>query len=331
MKLEDIGFYTLSDNRAKTASATSRMRRGEIVLLDSCNFKCSYCRGIQKEYCGSMSFEKAKQIIDQWCMPEPIESIRFSGGEPTLHRDIIRIVEYAKSKGIVNIALSTNGSVKTKFYDDLISFGVNDFSISLDACCSSDGDKMAGGVRGSWDIVTENITHLSKKIYVTVGIVLNEQNVMKSKDIVLFADSLGVADIRIITSAQFNKNDILDCNIPDAVLDRHPILKFRINNIRNGRTMRGIKQEDCRRCPLVLDDSAIVGDSHFPCIIYMRERGNPIGKISENMRSERLEWFKSTDVFNNKICRNNCIDVCVDYNNTWMKYHFFIGNQAVLL
>ena len=40
-KLENIGFYTLSDERAANTSDTSPMQRCEIILTDRCNFKCS--------------------------------------------------------------------------------------------------------------------------------------------------------------------------------------------------------------------------------------------------------------------------------------------------
>lgn len=33
------------------------------------------------------------------------------------------------------------------------------------------------------------------------------------------------------------------------------------------------------------------------------------------MRKEREEWFKNHDTHGDKICRENCLDVCVDYNN----------------
>ena len=42
---------------------------------------------------------------------------------------------------------------------------------------------------------------------------------------------------------------------------------------------------------------AVVGDYHFPCIIYMREQGNPIGKIDENVRLERQKWMNNTDCY----------------------------------
>ena len=191
MKLEEIGFYSLNDERAKKSSINSKMMRCELIILEACNFKCSYCRGLKDWICGDrklkmLSLEEIKRNIDLWCVPFPLENIRFSGGEPTLHPDIIEIVKYSKSKGIKRIALSTNGSNKSELYFKLIEAGVNDFSISLDACCADDGDKMSGGVVGSFEKVVSNIRYISKLTYVTVGVVLTQDNVQRTIDTMIF-------------------------------------------------------------------------------------------------------------------------------------------------
>jgi len=64
----------------------------------------------------------------------------------------------------------------------------------------------------------------------------------------------------------------------------------------------------------------IAGNYHYPCAIYMREQGLPINNISNNMRNERIEWFKNTNVHDDIICKNNCLDVCVEYNNKASEY-----------
>lgn len=191
MKLEEIGFYSLNDERAKKSSINSKMMRCELIILEACNFKCSYCRGLKDWICGDrklkmLSLEEIKRNIDLWCVPFPLENIRFSGGEPTLHPDIIEIVKYSKSKGIKRIALSTNGSNKSELYFKLVEAGVNDFSISLDACCADDGDKMSGGVVGSFEEVVSNIRYISKLTYVTVGVVLTQDNVQRTIDTMIF-------------------------------------------------------------------------------------------------------------------------------------------------
>ena len=287
------------------------MMRGEIIISDSCNFHCPYCRGIRKDCQGEIPLSKIFKIINYWT---PIENIRFSGGEPTLYPHLLEVVHYARRKGVKRIAISTNGSANLSFYQELIRSGANDFSISLDACCSSKGQEMAG-VEGLWEKTIENIRALSKLTYVTVGMVFTPENLKQAKESVCFAHNLGVADIRIISSAQYNKALTELINIPENILKCHSILNYRVNNYKQGRNVRGIKGQDYYRCPLVLDDSAIVGDYHFPCIIYLREQGEPIGNIGPNMRRERHQWFLRHNTHKDIICKNNCLDVCVDYNN----------------
>jgi len=226
---------------------------------------------------GDISRSDAFRIVGLWAS-ENLQNIRFSGGEPTLWEDLVELVKYTKKRGVKRIAVSTNGSACYEYYMELVNAGVNDFSISLDSCCASTGNKMAGR-ENIFSKIISNITNLSKISYVTVGVVLTEENDLQ---------------------------------------DRHPILKYRFNNFANAMGVRGLPETDNYRCPLVLDDMAVLNGHHYPCIIYMREHGNPIGKINGNIktvRAERLEWFEGHNSFSDSICKENCLDVCIDYNN----------------
>lgn len=318
--LKEIGFYTLSDARCQHSSLTSQMKRGEIIINEYCNFKCNYCRPLSSIiFAGRrvkhMIFDEVKHVIDLWCEDEPIENIRFSGGEPTLHPDIHRTVAYANFKGIERIAISTNGSNDYSKYEQLWREGVNDFSISLDACCAEVGDNMAGGVKGAWDIVVNNIRAISKICYVTVGIVLTPENVGQVVDTIHFAHSLGVADIRVIPAAQWNKPILELEKVRAEVLAAHPILRFRVNQFINGVNVRGLHEDSAKHCGLVLDDSAIAGNYQYPCIIYMREHGQPISTIGPGMRQKRYEWFLEHDCTKDPICSSQCLEVCRFYND----------------
>ena len=317
MKLEDIGFYTLSDKRAKIVSWDSDLMRCELILTDACNFKCPYCRGVEKKYKGSLSLDEAKKVVDLWAEGN-IHNIRFSGGEPTIWPGLEDLVKYTSAiPSIERIAVSTNGSASIEFYQKLLDAGVNDFSISLDACCSSTADKMSGET-GKFKSIKDSIEYLSSRTYVSVGVVLNGENDSELRGIIDFAIGLGVSDVRIITAAQSNHLVNFD---PD---DKRPILKYRATNIKAGRPMRGIKNDDCNKCHIVKDDMVILKGYHFPCVIYMREQGRPIGSISgkslKEIREERKAWFEYTDTKLNPICSKNCLDVCVEHNNRVMEF-----------
>jgi MoaA/NifB/PqqE/SkfB family radical SAM enzyme len=313
MKLEDIGFYSLHDERARTASPNSRMQRCELLITGICNFNCPYCRGPRKGSEGHLPLEDAIKVIDLWA-DDGLVNIRFSGGEPTTHPDLMEMIRHAKARGVQRIAISTNGSMKPQLYRGLVEAGANDFSVSLDACCADGGDQMAG-VTGRFNRVVENIRMLSTMTYVTVGVVITEDNVKDVGRIVRFAHDLGVADIRVISAAQYNALLEGVSDIEQEILDAHPILRYRVNNIRSGRNVRGLREGDAETCYLAQDDSVVVGGLHYPCVIHMRERGAPIGVVGPNMRAERVRWMKNHNPHKDPICKGNCLDVCIDYNN----------------
>ncbi|MFA5037530.1 MAG: radical SAM protein [Candidatus Izemoplasmatales bacterium] len=323
-ELEKIGFYTLSDNRARNISTSSPLWRCELLLTDRCNFKCPYCRGANEWTKGTLSFDDAKHVMDIWS-DGGLKNVRFSGGEPTLVPYLSELVGYAKSKNIERIAVSSNGSADLVLYDELINAGVNDFSISLDACCASTGDTMAGGICGAWKRVIDAIRFISKRTYISVGVVLTDSNFDELPDIVRMASELGVTDVRIISAAQWNdQTKFKFLNLGSDILDKHPILKYRVNNFRCGRNVRGIKKDSSHRCWLALDDMVIAGEWHFPCVIAMREGCKPIGSIKGKtigqIREERREWMESCDTHENEICKRNCLDVCQDFINTVEKF-----------
>jgi molybdenum cofactor biosynthesis enzyme MoaA len=313
MKLEDIGFYTLSDKRVGEVSKTSNLKRCELILTDKCNLKCPYCRGVEEKFKGDLPLSQAQYILQLW-VDQGLENVRFSGGEPTLYPELKQLIKECKNAGVKRIAISTNGTQSLDTYKELVDVGVNDFSISLDGGCCSVSDKMTGGVQ-TFEIVSNNIKYLSWYNYVTVGVVFNEINVNFAVETVKYIDSLNPSDIRIISSAQYNKALNNLTNLPGDILNRHPILRYRINNYKDKRNVRGIKASDCTKCHLVKDDVAVMKNYHFPCIIYLREGGKPIGKMGERFREERFKWFEKHNTHFDKICAKNCLDVCIDYNN----------------
>lgn len=312
MSLEEIGFYTLCDLRAKTATEHTRLERCELLLTKDCNFDCPYCRQVGPE---SATWEEAAAIVDYW-REHKCRNMRFSGGEPTMWPDLVRLVRYAyrEPNTTEHVALSTNGSASIELYDELLDAGVNDFSISLDACCCATVGKMTGGQGDIVRHVMDVIRHLSSKTYVTIGTVVLPANINQVVEVVNFALEVGAADVRLISAAQWNHE--VDVELPEEALKKFPIMRYRWNNMKAGRHVRGMGEHDCSTCHLAKDDMAVMAGKHYPCIIHMREGGEPIGEVGPTTRADRARWAEEHDSYNDPICRQNCLDVCVDYNNT---------------
>lgn len=326
MKLEDIGFQTMYDERVRHISEHSEMKRCEIVLTSFCSFHCPYCNGIREDCRGSISVEQARRAIDLWT-ENGLENLRFTGGEPTLWKGLTDLVKYAKRRGARTIGISTNAYTDMAVYDELIDAGVDSFSISLDAADPQTGDRMSG-VEGSWVKVTENIRHIAARAYVALGIVATARSVGNLKQTIEFALSLGVQDIKLISASQYNEVLSVAEELDEDVFVDHPFLRYRVGNIKREKNMRGLGEDDSHRCTLVLDDSSVAKDWHFPCTIYLREYGDPIGRVGENMRHERAVWARTHDTHEDPICSANCIDACIEFNNRCL--YFRIRDQKAV-
>lgn len=313
MKLEQIGFYTLTEERAAFANETSPMWRGEILLTDRCNYRCIYCQGLPVK--NDIPFKLAIQAIDTW-IADRLKNVRFSGGEPTLYQGLINLVDRCHQGGVERIAVSTNGTASLSYYKELIDAGLDDICVSLDAIMPSLAHKMSGVTNTCWEKVIQNIAELSKLTYVTASIVLTSENACYAKEIVQFSSGLGVSDIRIVTASHAH-HDIVEAisNIDQEVLDTYPILRYRVQNYLQGWGARGLRKGDTHHCHLVKDDCVVAGTWHYPCGVYLRERGVPIGMVNPKMREERIAWFRTHITYDDPICRQYCSDIYVEYNN----------------
>ena len=77
-----------------------------INITNECTRKCDYCYVNRGEY--QMPFEDFKTVVDK-CVENKVFQITIGGGEPFLHKDIQRIVEYCTNK--INLCTTTNGDI----------------------------------------------------------------------------------------------------------------------------------------------------------------------------------------------------------------------------
>jgi uncharacterized radical SAM superfamily Fe-S cluster-containing enzyme len=106
---------------------------GIIEITEKCNLRCPVCFADSKQGV-SLPFETVKKMIDLYveCEGAP-EVLQISGGEPTIHPDIFRILKYLGRKGIKYPMLNTNGIMLAE-YDF-----AKEISLTMD-----DGDSILG-------------------------------------------------------------------------------------------------------------------------------------------------------------------------------------------
>lgn len=94
-----------------------------ITLTANCNLRCIGCRYGRDFMPGAqLPWPLVRDLLDD-CKELGIRSIRLYGGEPLLHKDLTRIVEYSVELGL-NTWLTTNGILLREKIDDLYRAGL---------------------------------------------------------------------------------------------------------------------------------------------------------------------------------------------------------------
>lgn len=127
-----------------------------LSVTERCNLHCSYCR---KEEGGC---PKVKELstqefvrIARACAELGINKVRVTGGEPTLRRDIIQIVEGLSAiEGIDEVTMTSNAQFLASQAVGLKKAGLSRINISLD---SLNADKFRAMTGGDLQVVLDGI------------------------------------------------------------------------------------------------------------------------------------------------------------------------------
>ena len=274
----------------------------EVALTGQCNFNCKYCNRFRAEV-DPYIFGK---FIYQY--KDTLRHVQITGGEPTLYPSIFSVVDFIKNKGI-RCGLSTNGSAPLSFYKLL---KADMYSISLD---DYDFNILEGRGYKDPSLIVDNIKELSKSNYVNVGLVVDSLNYNRLEEIIDFILSLGVSDIKI----SINTKDEITPIFSDRDYSKYPILDYRIKRFRKSLPMRGIPKGDNFKCELSKNDISIIGDEHYPCLVYAREGGKPIGTLNNNVYNDRLSWYNNHVPQKDNICKKYCMDFKCEFNRSVIK------------
>lgn len=93
----------------------------ELAVTDRCNIRCRFCYGScrcgtvsgSRETTGELDTRGFKRIIDIIRDDAGVPSISFTGGEPTLRKDLPALIRYAARKHGMRVNLITNGTLIT--------------------------------------------------------------------------------------------------------------------------------------------------------------------------------------------------------------------------
>ena len=107
-----------------------------VSVTPRCNYKCFYCDPLGEGFGdprGTVSVDEVNRVV-QAAVELGMRSVRFTGGEPLLRKELPEMVRYAKHEAeVADVALTTNASLLARRLDALLDAGLDRVNISLDA------------------------------------------------------------------------------------------------------------------------------------------------------------------------------------------------------
>ncbi|MFW6025207.1 MAG: radical SAM protein, partial [Candidatus Woesearchaeota archaeon] len=209
------------------------IKKKEIDIGHNCNNRCRFCLHKDEKEWRKKSTDKIKKDIE---CTKNFDKIVFTGGEPTMRKDLPTLIKHAKNEGFKIIELESNG--RRFFYNDytqkIISSGVTKFKISLHGSTAKiheeltrTADSFSQTIKG-----IKNLVNLDQ--VVAVNCVITKHNY---KDLPNLADlliNINVSQIKFIFP---NKNNVTNFqeiknNIP-KIGEIKPYLNKALNKIEN--------------------------------------------------------------------------------------------------
>lgn len=182
----------------------------DLIVLhvsETCNLRCPMCLiwesrnkfGEITKKDAAFAFEDVKNIVEQVELSKPI--FYLVGGEPTLNRDLMAIINYIHKKGMIT-SLTTNGWLLADFAQPFFDSGLEFISISIDGPNAEMHDKNRG-VSGSFERSIEGIKKLveikkrNNSIFpnIKINTVVTPWNVDELENTIVLAKNLGVDEL----------------------------------------------------------------------------------------------------------------------------------------
>lgn len=168
-------------------------------LTFSCNFRCKYCyQVVSGNADGRLDLEKCLALVDE-AADWGIVYFGMTGGEPTLFKGWMTLLEYVLSHDLSPV-LTSNGTVigrDPSIAQRLCEIGLEEITISLDASYPELHHEITNSANSFTKVVNAIRYLLEAGIRVAVKHVLTPLNFDNLEDFIDFVVGLGVAEVGI--------------------------------------------------------------------------------------------------------------------------------------
>ncbi len=190
-------------------NAFYKLDKVKIKIVDQCNLRCLKCNhwlpdrrnsvDQQSPLSGAEWLDTAAQLVDLG-----VRKVAFTGGEPTLHPDLPRIIKLLSKHG-VRCSMTTNGTLLAGgLARKLLEAGISQIRFSVDGPAAKVHDRCVG-VPGSFDRLMSGLQEikdtarvLGRTVKLNFNTVVSELNIDRLDDLVKLAGEVGASEMLLM-------------------------------------------------------------------------------------------------------------------------------------
>lgn len=241
------------DTTAPFSTTPSAPYRMDLAITYRCNNDCHHCYNARSRQYPELGVREWKQIIDRvWDLGIP--HIVYTGGEPTLYRELPALVAYAEEKGLIT-GLNTNGRklADPTYLAGLVDAGLDHVQITIESHVPDIHDNMVAA-KGAWAQTVAGIENvLNTPLYMMTNTTLLTHNSPKIADTLEFLADLGVPTIGLNALIYAGKGEQVDTGLKESDLPALLESARQITQAHNQRLIWYTPTQYCHFNPLQLD------------------------------------------------------------------------------
>jgi len=154
---------------AKFLPSKVRPLAAHIKLTENCQAKCISCDYWQSRWQDGIDTDRAVDLLNE-IGAAGIRSLRFTGGEPLLRKDLFQVMKQADTSSFKQIILQTNGLLIKKLHREINESPITKVCVSIDGLEQT--NDLIRGIDGYFDLAMQGIKLLRGK-QVAIAVTLN--------------------------------------------------------------------------------------------------------------------------------------------------------------
>jgi MoaA/NifB/PqqE/SkfB family radical SAM enzyme len=172
---------------ANILPASIRPLSAHVKLTENCQAKCISCDYWKSRWQDHIDTDRAIDLVNE-ISAAGVHTLRLTGGEPLLRKDLFHVLNKANSSSFKQIILQTNGLLIKKLHQEINSSPITHLAVSMDGVKETN-DRIRG-IRGYFDLGMQGIRLLRGK-HVSISVTLNRMSANELETLAAMARDAG--------------------------------------------------------------------------------------------------------------------------------------------